>query len=223
MRVSEIFASVQGEGPSLGVPAVFLRLAQCNLSCLWCDTKYAWSVGEDVPVDRVVEEILTLLRTYSKIKLVVITGGEPLLQRDDVRELIVRLKEKIEYVEVEVETNCTIDPSSVLEVVDRLIVSPKLANSGMPEDLRKCSTRFKDLPDNMKSKVYLKFVIEDARDLSEVEEIVRFFGVSSSSVFLMPQASSIEELTERLKVVVDLAMKTGFRVSDRLQVAGGFR
>ncbi|MEM0284787.1 MAG: 7-carboxy-7-deazaguanine synthase QueE [Sulfolobales archaeon] len=223
MRVSEIFASVQGEGPSLGVPAVFLRLAQCNLSCLWCDTKYAWSVGEDVPVDRVVEEILTLLRTYSKIKLVVITGGEPLLQRDDVRELIVRLKEKIEYVEVEVETNCTIDPSSVLEVVDRLIVSPKLANSGMPEDLRKCSTRFKDLPDSMKSKVYLKFVIEDARDLSEVEEIVRFFGVSSSSVFLMPQASSIEELTERLKVVVDLAMKTGFRVSDRLQVAGGFR
>ncbi|MEM2196458.1 MAG: hypothetical protein QW290_05210, partial [Sulfolobales archaeon] len=162
-------------------------------------------------------------RTYSKIKLVVITGGEPLLQRDDVRELIVRLKEKIEYVEVEVETNCTIDPSSVLEVVDRLIVSPKLANSGMPEDLRKCSTRFKDLPDSMKSKVYLKFVIEDARDLSEVEEIVRFFGVSSSSVFLMPQASSIEELTERLKVVVDLAMKTGFRVSDRLQVAGGFR
>ncbi|MEM4876338.1 MAG: 7-carboxy-7-deazaguanine synthase QueE [Sulfolobales archaeon] len=223
MRVSEIFASVQGEGPSLGVPAVFLRLAQCNLSCLWCDTKYAWSVGEDVPVDRVVEEIMTLLRTYSKIKLVVITGGEPLLQRDDVRELIVRLKEKIEYVEVEVETNCTIDPSSVLEVVDRLIVSPKLANSGMPEDLRKCSTRFKDLPDSMKSKVYLKFVIEDARDLSEVEEIVRFFGVSSSSVFLMPQASSIEELTERLKVVVDLAMKTGFRVSDRLQVAGGFR
>ncbi|MEM1682144.1 MAG: 7-carboxy-7-deazaguanine synthase QueE [Sulfolobales archaeon] len=223
MRVSEIFASVQGEGPSLGVPAVFLRLAQCNLSCLWCDTKYAWSVGEDVPVDRVVEEIMTLLRTYSKIKLVVITGGEPLLQRDDVRELIVRLKEEIEYVEVEVETNCTIDPSSVLEVVDRLIVSPKLANSGMPEDLRKCSTRFKDLPDSMKSKVYLKFVIEDARDLSEVEEIVRFFGVSSSSVFLMPQASSIEELTERLKVVVDLAMKTGFRVSDRLQVAGGFR
>ncbi|MEM1623689.1 MAG: 7-carboxy-7-deazaguanine synthase QueE [Sulfolobales archaeon] len=223
MRVSEVFVSVQGEGPSLGVPAVFVRLAQCNLSCLWCDTKYAWSAGEDVPVSRVVEEVLTLLRAYSKIKLVVITGGEPLLQRDEVRELVVRLKERREYVEVEVETNCTIDPSGVLEVVDRLIVSPKLKNSGVPEGLRKCSARFKDLPDSVKSKVYLKFVIEDAKDLSEVEELVRFFDVSPSSVFLMPQASSIEELAEKLKVVVDLALKTGFRVSDRLQITGGFR
>ncbi|MEM2006824.1 MAG: 7-carboxy-7-deazaguanine synthase QueE [Sulfolobales archaeon] len=223
MRVSEVFVSVQGEGPSLGVPAVFLRLAQCNLRCLWCDTKYAWTLGEDMPVELVTREVLCLLRTYSRIKLVVITGGEPLLQKDEVRELVVKLKKENSNVEIEVETNCTIDPSGVLEVVDRLIVSPKLENSGMPEDLRRCSTKFRDLPKSMKSKIYLKFVIEEYGDLSEIEEIVKLFDVDPSSVFLMPQASSIEELNNRLKVAVDLAIKTGFRVSDRLQVAGGFR
>lgn len=223
MKVSEVFVSVQGEGPSLGRPAVFLRLSQCNLSCLWCDTKYAWSLSKERSVDEVVREILHYLRTYSKIKLVAITGGEPLLQKREVKELIMKLKNEVRDLEVEVETNCTIDPGDIIEVVDRVIVSPKLANSGMPEDARRCSERFRDLPSNMKSRVYLKFVVESPSDLEEIEKIVKFFNPDPSSVFLMPQASNIEELSTKLKTVADLAVKTGFRVSDRLQIVGGFR
>ncbi len=42
MQVNEIFKSIQGEGPNFGKPAIFLRTAQCNLKCIWCDTKYTW-------------------------------------------------------------------------------------------------------------------------------------------------------------------------------------
>ncbi|MCX8185398.1 MAG: 7-carboxy-7-deazaguanine synthase QueE [Sulfolobales archaeon] len=223
MKVSEIFISVQGEGPSLGKPAVFLRLSYCNLMCTWCDTKYAWTTSEEKSVDDVVSELVDKLKTYDKVKLIVVTGGEPLLQKDELVELVGKLKKLIKDFEVEVETNCTIDPGELVEVVDRIIVSPKLSNSGMPEYARKCSEEFFKLPKNLKTKVYLKFVVEDTSDLKEVEEIVKLFDVDSHRVFFMPQASTLEELSTRLKIAIDLAVKTGYRVSDRLQIVGGFR
>lgn len=223
MRVSEMFVSVQGEGPSVGRPAVFVRLAQCNLRCSWCDTKYAWAPGDEKTVEDVVGEVLGLLRAYPRVRLLVVTGGEPLLQRDELVDLITRLKREAVGLEVEVETNCTIDPRGLIEVVDRMIVSPKLANSGMPEDVRACSEGFRRIPESLRPKVYLKFVVESQDDLDEIERVLRFFGADESSVFLMPQASSVQELSARLGVVVDIALRRGFRVSDRLQFVGGFR
>jgi len=80
----EIFHSIQGEGPTNGTPAVFLRLAQCNLACSWCDTKYTWDWQhfsydkEVVSLDaREVEERILELGC----RHLVITGGEPLLQQ----------------------------------------------------------------------------------------------------------------------------------------------
>ncbi|MCS7098776.1 MAG: 7-carboxy-7-deazaguanine synthase QueE [Sulfolobales archaeon] len=223
MRISEIFTSVQGEGPSIGRPAVFLRLSNCNLRCAWCDTEYAWSTGEERSVGEVVEEIAGELETYSRVRLVVVTGGEPLLQKNELVELVGVLKKKFSDLEVEVETNCTVDPGGLIEVVDRLIASPKLSNSGMPERARRCSEKFFDLPEDLKNKLYLKFVVEDFGDLKEVEEVAKLFSISPHRVFLMPQASTLEELSTRMKVVVDLAVRTGYRVSDRLQVVGSFR
>lgn len=223
MRVTEIFASVQGEGPSIGRPAVFVRLAQCNLRCSWCDTKYAWASGEERTVEEVAEEVLGLLRSHRGVRLLVVTGGEPLLQKGEVAELVARLKREVAGLEAEVETNCTIDPRGLIEVVDRLIVSPKLANSGVPEDARKCSDGFRSIPESLRPKVHLKFVVESPDDLSEIERFLGSFGPGWSSVFLMPQASSVRELSSKLRVVVDIALRTGFRVSDRLHIVGGFR
>ena len=77
MRVSEIFYSIQGEGKTIGQPAIFLRLAGCNLRCSYCDTKYAYNNGKEVSVD----ELLSIVDSYN-IKYVGITGGEPLIQKD---------------------------------------------------------------------------------------------------------------------------------------------
>lgn len=223
MRVTEVFVSVQGEGPSLGRPAVFLRLAGCNLSCSWCDTKYAWSGGEELSVEEVAEQVLSLLRRFRGADLLVVTGGEPLLQSEELVELLAKLRREVPHLEVEVETNGTVDPRRVLTYVDRLIVSPKLSNSGLPEELRRVSEGVIEAIRTYGDRVYVKVVVEGRGDVEEVLQVVRELGVSRDRVYLMPQASTLEELRQRLPVVVEIAVEYGFRVSDRLQIVGGFR
>jgi 7-carboxy-7-deazaguanine synthase len=77
LTVSEIYLSIQGESTHTGRPCVFVRLAACNLRCVWCDTPYAFTGGSKMSVDDVLAEI----RKYD-CRLVELTGGEPLLQPD---------------------------------------------------------------------------------------------------------------------------------------------
>jgi 7-carboxy-7-deazaguanine synthase len=84
MVITEIFRSIQGEGTRAGLPCIFVRLTGCNLRCTWCDTAYAFYGGKQVTVDEVCEKVreLSLPSTTngSEIRLVELTGGEPLLQ-----------------------------------------------------------------------------------------------------------------------------------------------
>lgn len=77
MVVTEIFKSIQGESTYAGLPCAFVRLTGCNLRCHWCDTAYAFYGGTKMTV----EEVLVRVRGMGG-KLVEITGGEPLLQKD---------------------------------------------------------------------------------------------------------------------------------------------
>ena len=72
MKINEMFYSVQGEGRYIGKPAFFIRTTGCNLRCDFCDTKYAFKEGKDIPVD-------DIIKLTSKYDHIVITGGEPLL------------------------------------------------------------------------------------------------------------------------------------------------
>ena len=79
MRITEIFYSIQGESSYAGRPCVFVRTTGCNLRCVWCDTEYAFDGGREMSVDAVFDEIE---RLGHGCRLVELTGGEPLLQRD---------------------------------------------------------------------------------------------------------------------------------------------
>ena len=111
MKVSEIFSSIQGEGPHAGKPSIFLRTALCNLKCVWCDTKYTWDWDNydyskevhELPIEKVIEKIKEF-----EPKHLVITGGEPLIQQNDIASLLSKLGD--DYF-VEVETDCTIIPN----------------------------------------------------------------------------------------------------------------
>lgn len=97
LRVQKIFQTIQGEGPFAGLPAVFLRLAGCNLRCSWCDTEFESQYDLAVGVDQVVTTVLQL--AGEKIRLVVLTGGEPL--RQDIRPLCFALADYGFHVQIE--------------------------------------------------------------------------------------------------------------------------
>lgn len=94
MVITEIFRSIQGEGTRAGLPCIFVRLTGCNLRCTWCDTAYAFYGGKQISVEEVCERVRELSVPSSpngkEIRLVELTGGEPLLQPE-----IVPLAEKL--------------------------------------------------------------------------------------------------------------------------------
>ena len=218
MQVNEIFKSIQGEGPNFGKPAIFLRTAQCNLKCIWCDTKYTWDWKnydfqkevKEMTIDEVKDAILDL-----EIKHLVITGGEPLLQQDDLADLLSFLKPDF-YVEVE--TNCTILPNKMLtDLIDQWNVSPKTKNSGNPLELcenNECYYFFAN-----QENCFFKYVVENESDIPEIKKFVTKYNIPENRVQLMTQASTKEEISMKEKSISELAKLHNFSFSPRLHVA----
>ena len=156
MRVSEIFRSIQGEGRSQGLITTFVRLAGCNLDCAWCDTPYARTGGKEVPAGDVFKAV-----EFSSCGRVCVTGGEPLLQRDEVLELAKRLDEA--GYRVEVETNGTIDFSPLLGSAS-ICMDVKCPSSGEESDL--------SLLSRIAARDAVKFVVKDAEDLDYACDVI---------------------------------------------------
>ena len=117
LNVVDIWKSIQGEGPYVGRPAVFIRLSDCNLRCEFCDTDFLSTREKMFP-----EQVLAKVKDIAgKASLVVITGGEPFLQ-DGVCDLAKLL---VSHFLVQFETNGTIYPSALLPVACKVVCSPK--------------------------------------------------------------------------------------------------
>ncbi|MDG2459303.1 MAG: 7-carboxy-7-deazaguanine synthase QueE [Luminiphilus sp.] len=121
LRITEIFHSLQGEARSVGLPTVFVRLTGCPLRCQYCDTAYAFSGGEVLPL----EEILSRIDQFGCPR-VCVTGGEPLAQPQCIG-LLDSLCEK--GFEVSLETSGAISIAGVNERVSR-VVDIKTPDSG---------------------------------------------------------------------------------------------
>ena len=217
MKVSEIFSSIQGEGPHAGKPSVFLRTALCNLKCVWCDTKYTWDWDNydyskevhELPIEKVIEKIKEF-----EPKHLVITGGEPLIQQNDIASLLSKLGD--DYF-VEVETDCTIIPNSaMLEHVNHWNVSPKTSNSGNSREAREIPQCY-DFFVKSENSVF-KFVIENETDLVEIDELITKYSIPKNKILLMPQASTKDELNLKKEEIEKIAIAKGLLFSSRLQV-----
>ena len=162
--VVDIFHSIQGEGIDVGREVIFLRLAKCNLACVWCDTEF--DTYTEMSLYEIVEKMVALAREH-QVNHAVITGGEPLFRsHDDLAELIKSLKE-VGFT-ITIETNGTILPFVSMDV-DLFSVSPKLKSSGnspiKPDVLRRWCTS---------ENVQLKFVIADLEDMKEACTMIKF-------------------------------------------------
>ena len=225
--VSETFYSIQGEGQTMGVPAVFLRLGGCNLwcesSCWRCDTIEVWTKSVAKPLEECLppEDLMWLTLEGNNAHLV-ITGGEPLLHQEKVVKLIQYLNEVCKKkIVVEIETNGTILPSKeLLELVSYWNCSPKLSTSGEKNTFEKrVNVDVLKLLSQQNEKTIFKFVVSE---ISETEEIKKDFlpHVLSSQIVLMPAGSTQEELNKTRQRVMAMCKLLSVRYSDRLHIVG---
>jgi 7-carboxy-7-deazaguanine synthase len=228
LRLSEVFGPVwQGEGRQAGQVCSFVRTSGCNLSCSWCDTPFTWSFNEaralkhnkqrvyDIKTERqnwTVAQVEERLRELGS-ELVVISGGEPLLQIQEISTLVFSL---IPDFRVAFETAGTLMPGS-LSTVDGIqwSVSPKLASSRNPIELRfneDVLRKFNDIGADF------KFVITGAEDLMEADFMVKALQIPKTRVWAMPEGTDSPTVLRGAKNIADDILKRGWNLSLRQHV-----
>lgn len=215
--VAEVFGpTVQGEGPSVGRRASFIRLGGCNLSCSWCDTPYTWDASRyQLRTELVrwpVEDILDRAEQDSP-SLVVITGGEPMLhqQQPGWDYLLGELAD----VDVEIETNGTLTPTRTTELhAPRYNVSPKLSHTGdserariKPEILR-CFTAT--------GRAVFKFVCATPEHVDEAAELVRQLGIPAGTVWISPEGTTPRAVLRHQAAIAEATIEHGYNLGTRL-------
>ncbi|MHA6334458.1 7-carboxy-7-deazaguanine synthase QueE [Qipengyuania sp. CAU 1752] len=222
----EIFASVQGEGPSAGMPVAFLRLSRCNLACVWCDTAYTWHFeGDNRPhrsdetydrkANQVTLEVADVAERITALgqKRLVITGGEPLMQAGPLADLL----EALPDMRIEIETNGTTRAPPRLDIrIDQFNVSPKLAHSGNSAELALIPERLDFYA--LDARACFKFVIAEQGDVVQVLELQRRHAIPPQRIFLMPEGTDSVSLRARMEWLVPLCLEHGYRLSDRLHI-----
>jgi len=174
LEVLEEFLSIQGEGSLVGTPAYFVRLARCNLRCPWCDTKYSWGPGREVEPAEVARRAMS-----SGAPLVVITGGEPLLQQAEVAELVKELRRAGFKGTVQIETNGTVYPKALEGADVWMTVSPKVTCDYFKNDVRTVKAILNSFKGELK-------LVARARDLECVKKFLRELGSVDKPVILQP-------------------------------------
>ncbi|WP_170005505.1 7-carboxy-7-deazaguanine synthase QueE [Pseudopontixanthobacter vadosimaris] len=227
---AEIFASVQGEGPSAGVPCTFMRLSRCNLACVWCDTAYTWHFdGDDHPhrggetfaripnqMRMEAAEVANLVASLGQQRLV-ITGGEPLLQAPALIRVLDLLRSRLPGLFVEVESNGTTRAPPPLDAhIEQYNISPKLSHSGNPAQLALIPERLRFYAADPRA--WFKFVVATPGDVAEAAALVRQHDIPPDRVFLMPEGTDSATLRQREEWLVPLCLQHGFRLSDRLHI-----
>ena len=219
LMVNEVFGpTFQGEGPFAGQNAMFVRLFGCLLRCRWCDTAWTWDAtrfdltAEQHPTS--VAGILDQLRPH-RPGLVVITGGEPLLQQQALVTLCESIRADRIAPAVQVETSGTVPPLPALtSAVSMYSVSPKLANSGMRQHQRIRQQVLRQFAAT--GKAVFKFVACDPGDLDEIADIATSCGLSP--VWVMPEGTTGASVLARMRELAGPVAERGWNLTARLQV-----
>ena len=199
LKVNEIYYSIQGESSYTGLPCIFIRLTYCNLRCTYCDSEYTFHDGSNMSIN----DILETIRQYS-CKLVEVTGGEPLVQK----ECITLLKKLVDLdYEVLLETSGSLTikdvPKQVINIIDF-----KCPSSGMKKKNHWDNINY------LKPNDEVKFIIEDREDYEWAKIKIRQYNLNKKSKILMsPSYNKIEE-----KEIVEWILEDNLNVKFQIQL-----
>ncbi|MCQ2629642.1 7-carboxy-7-deazaguanine synthase QueE [Helicobacter pylori] len=240
LPVVESFFSLQGEGKNIGKPSLFLRLGGCNLSCkgfncktpfndeilTGCDSLYAvhpkfketWDYYNDPKP--LIERLENLAPNYKHFDFI-LTGGEPSLYFNN--PILISVLEHFyrQKIPLCVESNGSIffEFSPILKEL-HFTLSVKLSFSLEKESKRIHLKALQNILNNAKS-VHFKFVLESKnaiQSIVEIQNLLKQLSLKNNEIFLMPLGTNNNELDKNLKTLAPLAIKHGFRLSDRLHI-----
>ena len=226
----EIFASLQGEGPSAGKPVAFIRLSRCNLACVWCDTAYTWHFSgdnrphrRDPTYDRATNQVVLSegeaarrIAALGKPRLVV-TGGEPLLQGSALGRMLDALAEIGPGITVEVETNGTVAPHPAFDArVAQYNISPKLAHSGNSAELALVPERLAHWA--AEPRAIFKFVVAEPEDLAEALALAETYAIPRARIWLMAEGTDAATLAARERWLAPACIAHDLTLSKRLHI-----
>lgn len=218
------FYTIQGEGPTLGMPCVFCRLHNCNLRCSWCDAYYTWfeeSVEFWTEPKRVsFEECARMIedKWVTGNPRVIFSGGEPLIQKKQIDQVVNELYKGFTIKDpyswsVEIETNGTLMPTDKGLKHYQFNCSPKLRNSDNKEY---AMVKPRCLQALDKGHTTFKFVCKSEEDLQEIEE--RYLEhISYDKIIIMPEGIVEEEITAHARALYEPCLKRGWRMTPRFQ------
>jgi 7-carboxy-7-deazaguanine synthase len=206
VKVSEIFDSIQGEGPYIGHPATFIRLYGCNMSCPWCDSGYA-KTGKfkEVEVENIIERI-------KNKRIAVFTGGEPLLQYKALRKIWST------GTSLHLETNGSVSFGKYLGF-DYASVSPKLhaLNEEYLDTLTEWARAAVYMP---QYEISFKFVYEsDDSWKAKLNSVLLNFkendvNLKGLNIYMMPEGQEFNR--ERYKECAEFCIDNGYILAPRL-------
>lgn len=241
LGISQIFGpTFQGEGTAAGRHCLFVRTFMCNLECSWCDTGYTWAVTADkamktqskIQYDKydpayglkemspedVIDELLKLWDIKNKPTIIVVSGGEPMMQQERLIPLIEQLWRW--GCEVHIETAGTITPVPGFDqYVAQYNVSPKLTSSGNLQGKRYKPGTLRWFADC--ERAFFKFVITANNwkaDIQEAASIVESRGMRPYRVMMMPEGSTAEANIYTAKKMADAVLALGFGLTMREHV-----
>jgi 7-carboxy-7-deazaguanine synthase len=199
LRVSEIFYSLQGESASVGIPTTFIRLTGCPLRCYYCDTAYAFSGGEKISIDSILEKVALYPTRY-----ITVTGGEPLAQ-DNCHDLLKQLCDKNYYVSLE-----TSGALSVAKVDPRVI---KVMDLKTPSS-KECDKNHYDNIDDLTTQDQIKFVIGDRADFEWSVEMIKQYQLAQKCHLLFSPIADVLSPT----ILADWILEHGLPVRFQFQL-----
>lgn len=223
LALTEVFSTLQGEGPAAGKPSTFVRFGGCNLSCSWCDSAFTWDAKRFNLREQITRRPVADVLAACTEPIVVLTGGEPLLHQDSddfaslIRGLVAAGRQ------IHLETNGTIAPNPRMQAsVTLAAVSPKLdhAKAGdrtgvdpfVPEVLEVWARLAQQ------GRAFAKYVVQTESDCLAAVGQARAVGFLDRDIWLMPEGEDVTVLQNRWHMVCEAAMALGVNATHRLHV-----